>query len=80
MNLVPHPVTEDCYDVHCHSHDVDEPWTDDYYRACYECGHVFPTEQALIDDNAAVWARMGQPCPDRTGADIHCCPHCVHDF
>lgn len=79
MNTEPHEVTDDCHRVHCYSHDVDEP-DQPCFRYCYECSHVFPTEQALIDADNAVWVQMGRSAPNRPSDEIFCCPHCVHDF
>jgi hypothetical protein len=64
---------------HCYSHGVDEP-DEPCFLVCYECSHVFPTEQALVNDDNAVWAEMGVHLGDRPAAEIRCCPHCAHDF
>lgn len=79
MGVEPHEPTDTCWGVHCFSHNVDEPH-EPCFRYCGECYHVFPTEQALIDDDNAVWASYGQTVPNRDPDDIHCCPHCTHDF
>jgi hypothetical protein len=79
MNTESHEVTEFCQTIHCYSHDVDEA-DEPSFRFCYGCSHVFPTEQALIDDDNACWARYGDPMRNRSVDDINCCPHCVHDF
>lgn len=74
-----HAPSDACGNLHCYSHGIDEP-DEPCFLYCYECGHVFPTEQALIDDDNAVWVGMGEPAPNRSPDEISCCPHCVHDF
>jgi hypothetical protein len=43
-----HEVTQACAGIHCWIHDVDEPGTG--YRACFECGHLYRTEQELVNE------------------------------
>lgn len=66
---------DQCY-IHGH-----EPIPDGYFKICGECWHVFPTAQALIDDDLAVRREYLGPAmgPDPV-EDIHICPHCTHDF
>lgn len=81
---------------HCHPHAVDEPWDCDTFRVCAECGHVFPTGDALVADRTAVVARLNAEAlpftpymPDEFYApmvaetdpeQITACAHCDHDW
>ena len=54
---------------------------------CYECLHVWPTEDALISDHNALIAELAtvfdddEPIPlASTVDDIYSCPLCMHDF
>jgi len=42
---------------------------------CFECGHVYPTE----DDLLAEWVNQFGPT-ERVAAEIMFCPLCLHDF
>lgn len=74
----------------CYIHNESEPIpADGAYRVCFECSHVFPTEQALIDDIRSFWEEYiyGEypdgRCdyvPPTEGREIFSCPHCAHDF
>lgn len=77
----------------CWSHNVNEPANEETYRICFECNHVFQTEDDLVNaHNAKVEEmRMDGPGGDfewevayiplaQRGSDIHCCPFCIHDF
>ncbi|RVX41138.1 hypothetical protein EDD27_3607 [Nonomuraea polychroma] len=60
----------------------------------FECGHAFPTPEALLADHAALIERLNaNPLPDPFGPDhaaplapktdpeaITACPHCSHDL
>jgi hypothetical protein len=67
--------------------------TTDAYRICGECFHVFPTAQALLDDNnkemeeshtrsirANDIPKDSKFEPIRDVEQIHSCPHCCHDW
>lgn len=41
-----HEIADDCAQVHCHVHNVDER-DDNAYICCIECGHVYRTAGAL---------------------------------
>ena len=51
-----------------------------YYTICFECGHVYKTEEELI----AWWnhehpSSGSEPWMDNT-SEIYFCPLCMHDF
>ena len=55
--------------------------------SCYECGHVWPDDEALIADHNALMIELGEmvktdePMPlATTTEDIYSCPQCTHDF
>ncbi|RBQ21579.1 hypothetical protein DP939_02385 [Spongiactinospora rosea] len=71
---------------------MDEPGP--HYLICLECGHGFPTADALLADRAALVERLnaslppppwdpafeGPIEPDGDPEKITYCPHCTHDF
>lgn len=75
----------------CVIHDQDE---DDAgaHRTCGECGHVFASEDELLDavhaedlERHAFFASIGQadPTPPVRPAEsalVHSCPYCWHDW
>ncbi|MEU4726501.1 hypothetical protein AB0G06_43480 [Nonomuraea dietziae] len=78
---------------YCWSCNKDEPIPPSgAYVVCFECGHVYATEQDLIDaynrivtemnaDGARRYGDAHQPIALRTSADgIYFCQHCIHDF
>lgn len=81
-------VTKPLCDDNCYVHGY-EPVPSSYYKMCYECQHVFVTEQDLIDDDVQVRRNFNKvagpgdylfsedPVPVE---EIFCCPHCSHDF
>lgn len=76
---VPHPI-EACYGsrLHCWSHDIDEPDLP-WYRACFECKHVYRTAAELLAEHNKVLAQYDVE-PETDAADIYTCPLCTHDF
>lgn len=46
MNFQPHDPTDECADIHCYSHHVDEPG-DSAYIVCGECFHAYRTAREL---------------------------------
>lgn len=64
------------------------------YRVCFECGHLFPTAEALLADHAAVVERLNAELPpppwdpawhapavaETDPERVYACPHCAHDF
>lgn len=71
----------------CCAHGVDEPWAEDDFKFCYECWHVFRTEQDLVDaHNRSVredqlYFKGTDMLVLATSADtIYSCPYCIHDF
>ncbi len=85
----PHDYSRDCGDDHCASHGVDEPDVG-AYLCCLECGHAFPTAQALVEAYNADSKRMSEfehgqgfdvPYVPATDAEaITFCPFCYHDW
>jgi len=65
----------------CWFHGI-EPVPPSYYVICVECGHCYVTEAELVELDAKVRAdcAQGEPVPVLTGAEIHSCPLCTHDF
>lgn len=58
-----------------------EPVTDETYEVCFECGHVYETEQDLIDtEYETAQSYEDQAIPKQKGIDILYCPLCLHDF
>lgn len=57
-------------------------YSQSYYLVCYECGHVWRTEEELVADHTALLAEMKAPIhPDDHRAEkIYICPQCTHDF
>lgn len=69
----------------CWIHRVLEPFEEGDYRYCYECGHVYKTEQELLDEFNKECKEVCNSCDhkhvDKTsGVDIFFCPLCLHDF
>jgi hypothetical protein len=79
----------------CWVHYVHEPVPADVYRICFECKHVYPTAQSLVD----AWNREverincerpiedfdgpAEPIPRLTVDQvdrIFFCQECIHDF
>ena len=66
------------------------------FHVCFECNHVFKTEQDLIDGHNAILDDLNKeelcawgeekpiertPLPHVTSAkEVHSCPLCIHDF
>lgn len=73
---IPHsPYEPECSTIdHCHVHNVDEP-ADGAYRICGECGHVYMSEQELVDGDAEWHGGVRRPV-----AEIYVCVHCPHDL
>lgn len=75
-------------EYNCAIHDTVEIGTENDYLVCFECGHVYKTEQELIDEDYVFRAELYAKYPDTsitvspaTDADeITCCPLCFHDF
>jgi hypothetical protein len=45
---------------HCYIHHVDEPYTNDVYRVCGECHHVFVTEEDLQRERMVIMTQIWQ--------------------
>lgn len=89
---VTHEPTDACADVHCHAHGVDEPGP--HFRVCGECGHGWPTAEALLADHAALVEQLNADLPpppwdpewyapavaETDPEEIRACPHCAHDL
>lgn len=78
-------------DTHCCIHHIDEGWDETSYLWCMECGHVYQTEQELVDAynrkvsemnrEMGVFFSYGTPLAFVSSAeDIHFCQYCLHDF
>lgn len=70
-----HLPTAECADIHCYSCNEDEPITDNPFRVCGECGHVYQTGQELM----TAYGEIGPP-KVVDGYTIYFCPLCAHDF
>lgn len=67
----------------CHIHMKCEPLHEGDYRLCIECGHVFRTEEELVEADLEArkfWSKKDDDRPTLTGNEIFSCPHCAHDF
>ena len=66
---------------HCWIHHVDEPITEETYRVCGECFHVWTADE-LVSVDLALRQALGdsEPVLPATPEDIWCCPECIHDF
>lgn len=76
--------------AHCAIHGVPEPGP--AYLVCFECGHAFPTPEALLADHNALVARLNaadveppggpvEPIPEEIDSEhVTVCPHCSHDL
>jgi hypothetical protein len=79
----------------CYSHWMMEPTDATTFRVCFECKHVYPTEESLVkahNDFLHVLNRevnpkghpdfeLTEPLPDvTTASQIYSCPECIHDF
>lgn len=66
---------------HCYSHGAHEPLpAEGAYCVCHECFHVFPSDEALVQDfldNAPDDFDKGMGV---TAEHVYFCPHCLHDF
>lgn len=76
----------------CEVHGRIEPGP--HYRVCFECGHGWPTPEALLADHAAMVERLNASLPEppwdpawyapavaETDPErVYACPHCSHDF
>ncbi|MEV1245117.1 hypothetical protein [Nonomuraea sp. NPDC049750] len=69
----------------CDAHGRIEPGP--HYLACLECGHGFPTPEALVADHAVriAWLNAelrpdGQIVAETDPEKITVCPHCAHDL
>lgn len=67
-------------DDFCLSHYVNEPNDGTVYTICYECNHLFRTEQDLINADREAQTQYGVHENSRPVGDITACPHCNHDF
>lgn len=59
VNPLVHEPTDRCSNLHCHSHNVDEPGRG--YIICTECGHLYPTRWHLW------WRRVREMAPTLWG-------------
>lgn len=84
-----HEVTEACYPIHCHEHQVDEPGPG--FLGCGECGHLYRTRGELRRAyrrefwrvsrtfHDPLWRRAWRVLTVRE-KHIYFCQHCIHDF
>lgn len=83
MNTEPHAETAACQGLHCAIHDVDEASGE---RACFECGHSWPTRADLVKDHNDMVKEMNAqfphiPLPEEADPErIWSCPFCAHDL
>lgn len=71
----------------CCSHHVMEPVPPNAYRVCFECGHVYPTAESLVEADRVLDAQIRESCDDFgpeplpvPADEILSCPECLHDF
>lgn len=65
----------------CYGCGVTHTYQPDDYRVCGECGHLFRTEQDLIDATKRLFVEMGFAPELVTGSGgIYSCPQCTHDW
>lgn len=88
----PHDQDERCAThAHCLSCGLDEIDQPGDYRVCGECGHIFRTEQDLLDAERKVLLELARFFPpgrmreDGTrghlsGLSVLSCPLCTHSF
>lgn len=76
---VPRPVFPN--EIQCFHHG-DEPLYPTDYRLCFECGHVYRTEDELVRAHLEILRSLDEPPqePDHHGETIYACPLCTHDF
>jgi hypothetical protein len=92
---LPHPPAASCearldgsdpasvYSLHCWSHDVDEVvfGPEPIYKVCFECKHVYQTEEELREAYICNAPEMYKDMARRTKTeDIYFCAYCLHDF
>lgn len=58
----------------CFFHDRVEPVTSTTYRVCFECHHVFPTQQDFEDSYREEFPLQNVP------VNYYVCPLCAHDL
>lgn len=58
-----------------HEHEI--PLTEPHW-VCFECGHVYQTEQDLVDDEFTANGGDIEKLPNAD--DITFCPWCLHDW
>lgn len=66
--------------MRCSIHNVDEPRDDDTFQVCFECNHVYQTEQDLLDSHNADLVLYGEEPRSELGFLRFFCGECVHDF
>lgn len=85
---VQHEESNHCVGNHCYAHMVDELVTDDTYRVCFECSHVYYTPKDLeeayhrasmqmIESDPEAYAEVVTSLP---AEKISFCQACMHDF
>jgi len=83
INQEPHEPASNCHIIHCYSHGIDESDNSGHaaYHRCFECTHLFQTEQDLVDAyNEMLYRISPLLSPVVIGKDINSCPYCAHDF
>lgn len=72
---------------HCAICDEKETLYSDSYLQCFECAHVFDTEESLIYLDYLLQEEIAEagyvdcgPLERKTGDTIWSCPLCLHDF
>jgi hypothetical protein len=50
------------------------------WRRCFECGHLYRTEQELVEDNYRNDTEFDFDAKKLSADEIFACAHCGHDF
>jgi hypothetical protein len=69
-----HPMLGDT----CYIHHVEEPGPG--FLRCFECGHLYRTEQELVEDNYRTDVELDLSAERLPADKIFACAHCGHDL
>lgn len=79
VSLIKHVCSPEC-EHFCWEHNRHEDYGPDSYLVCFECHHVFRTEEELIEGHNRQLEEAPHSIPVTSGDQVFCCPHCIHDF
>ena len=63
----------------CAIHNKVEEFTESDFWRCFECGHVYKTEQEVVDSFNSIMREYLRPSA-RQAVDVPFCPPCLHDW